>query len=340
MRHLLPPFLSCAALLTLGCSGPTIPDEVREGPWTAGAGPLPAFCVEGCLDEDPDSNAVGVFLPGAENQLEHCATPAIDEDEDGLDDNCELALAYEFRPLMSFLIGDEVRREPRWAAEWLGGEAEASFTVRIAYLQSYWMDMGDGGTSMVTCTMFGFTFVTSCHGHAGDSEFIRLDVKYNSSTMHWYVVDAMYSAHTSHVHFDLQADSSLKQVSCSGSPCYMVYPSGKKGHYPQAFAADWKHANYPSDATCDAGGTGNSDDCSTPRTTTRLEVGYDANIGSREYPLIATCVGTARTDHPAYGGSNTECYWGTTPFKGWFTVGSGGSTADPYGPILEDYFGF
>lgn len=166
-------------------------------------------------------------------------------------------------------------------------------------------------------------------------------MKYNAATEHWYVVDAMYSAHETHVHFDLQADSPLRQASCSGASCKMTYPSGKKGHYPLAFSADWKHANYPSDGSCDAGGTGASDDCSTPRATTRLEVGYSANIGSRAHPMIPTCVGTGRTDHPAYGSTNTECYWSSAaPFKGWFSVAQGGLTASPYGIILYNHFGF
>lgn len=287
-------------------------------------------------------NAVGVFMPGYENQWTACADWSIDVDQDGLDDNCEYKIAYEFRPLMSFLIGDEVRREPRWAAEWLNGDPSTK-TIRVAYLHAYWMDMGDAGTSFTMCTLLGFTFSQSCHGHAGDSEFIRPDVKYNDVTQHWFVAGALYSAHTNNVHFTFQSDSTLRQSSpsCSGAGCSISYPSGKIGHYPLAFASDWKHANYPSDASCDAGGPGGADDCSTPRNQERLEVVTNRNIGSRAYPSSPACVPTTRADHPNYGGPYTECFWSSAgTFNGWFYVAPGGYAADPYGPRLYAYFGF
>lgn len=309
------------------------------------------MCVEGCLDPDPAPNAVGYFLPGLENQWAACADPSTDQDYDGLDDNCEFKLALTFAPELRYLIGDEVRREPRWAAEWLDGDY-GSKTVRIAYLLSYWMDMGDGSTSLSTCQAVGFTFSSSCNGHAGDSEFIRLDVKYNPVTKHWFLADALYSAHEWHVNFSLAADSSLTGYAVGydlpNQYATMEYPDGKRGGYPRSYVADWKHANYPTDSYCDAHGgviptldiMTDSDDCSTPRSSARVEVLSNRNIGSRAYPS-SNCVTTSDPNHPMYSSGNQECYWSSwSEFKGWFTVAPGALASGVYGIILYDHFGF
>lgn len=348
LRAVLPMLLLLAAACTEATTPLTAPEVSSYALDDADRG---SRCVEGCLDVDPDPNAVGYFLPGLENQFAHCADGDLDQDQDGLDDGCELALALAFAPQMSFAVGDEVRREPRWAAEWLDGDP-GSYTVRIAYLQSYWMDMGDGGTSSSLCETLalappwaGFwTSLSTCNGHAGDSEWIRLDVKYNPTTQHWFLVGAKYSAHEWHVNFILQADSTLATLP-EVFPTFsaiMEYPD-KRGGFPRAYAADRKHANYPTRAFCDFHGgvkhglnTG-SDVCSLPRYLQRLEVPVVGNIGSRSHQFV-NCVETQRLDHPNYGSSLQECYWsGWSIFKGWFNAGSGASA---YGILLYDHFGF
>lgn len=307
-------------------------------------------CVEGCNDPDPDPDAVGYFLPGLENQFAHCSDGDIDLDQDGLDDGCELALALAFAPQMSFAYGDDVNREPRWAAQWLDGDP-GSYTVRIAYLHSYWMDMGDGGTSGGFACAGGFLAGYPCdEGHAGDSEWIRLDVKYNPANNHWFLADAKYSAHTWHVDFSRRASDSALYVSASSDGGgghlfrnYMEYPD-KRGGFPRAYAADRKHANYPTEAYCDGpGGAGGADDCTHPRYLTRLTVSPGANLGSRHAPFL-DCVATTRTDHPAYGLGRQECYWTNTPspgqFRGWFPVAGTTKGSSAYNGILSTHFGF
>lgn len=223
------------------------------------------------------------------------------------------------------------------------------------------MDLGDGGNSETWCesgasflngiigTIFplvqGLLDLKDCNGHAGDSEFILLDVSYNATTKHWFLADAKYSAHTWHVDFAQRASDSALYVDPSsdgggsGYPRnYLEYPDGKVGGYPRAWVANRKHANYPTQAYCDGpGGLGGADECYLPRYLTRLEVAASANIGSRTSPFI-NCVPTSRTDHPAYGQGVQECYWsmGAT-FTGWFNTSDGGL---PYGALLATHFGF
>lgn len=182
-------------------------------------------------------------------------------------------------------------------------------------------------------------------GHTGDSEFIRLDVKYDSNTQHWYLVDALYSAHTWHVNFVLQSTDSALYVSPSsdgGGPYsgnYLEYPE-KIGGYPVAYVADRKHANYPTRSYCNGpGGLGGADQCDLPRTTTRIEVSQAGNIGSRFSPII-DCVASQSTSHPAVGSGRQECYWTIRDFRGWFPTAAGGGSASSYSQILADHFWF
>lgn len=252
---------------------------------------------------------------------------------------------------MSTHTGDDVRGEPRWAAQWLDGDA-GSYTVRVAYLPSYWMDLGDGGTSGALCTdgssIPPFSWlVPDCSGHGGDSEWIRLDVKYDVVSHHWFLADAKYSAHTWHVDFDLRSSDSSLYVSPSsdggGSALqrnYIEYPDSTVGGYPRSYVADGKHANCPTDAYCDGpGGIGGSDNCGAVRSLARFNVTMSNNLGSRSRPFI-NCVATQRTDHPAHGLGYQECYWTSQRFRGWFNPAAVGVGAEAHGTILTDHFGF
>lgn len=169
-------------------------------------------------------------------------------------------------------------------------------------------------------------------------------MKYNPTTQHWFLAGAKYSAHEWHVNYVLKADSTLATIP-EVFPTFsatMEYPD-KLGGFPRAYAADRKHANYPTRAFCDAHGgvkhglnTG-SDTCDLPRYLQRLEVPVEGNIGSRNHQFF-NCVGTQRADHPNFGTSLEECYWSSWAiFHGWFNAGSGASA---YGILLCDHFGF
>jgi hypothetical protein len=339
--------VAAVVLAVSGCASPVETPTGIEGVGDEVVSEMPRLCVEGCLDEDPDSLAAGYFFPGTENQWEHCASGDIDQDSDGLDDDCEYLLAVAFRPLLSVGIGDDVNREPRWAAKWLNDEAE-TYTVRIAYLPSYWVDLGlPTGPILTACLALGGGF--QCGNHAGDSEWISLDVKYYAALQHWVLVDAYFSAHEWHVPFKLLADTTLVTDSPEDNggggwfPAAMQYPD-KKGGYPRVYVADRKHANYPSDAYCDSHGgivhdqRTNYDNCDSQRTTMRLEVPSDGNIGSRGTPFI-NCVLTTRSDHPSYGSGRTECYWTVKKFAGWFPADPAVSAGE-YSLHLNAYMDF
>jgi hypothetical protein len=340
-----------AALTTLlvgACAGPapTMSDPASPGlemTSELGSGIITPMCVLGCQDPDPDPDAPGYFFPGYENQWEHCSDPAVDQDGDGLDDWCEYRLAHAFRPEMSFVYFDNSNHEGRWAAEWANGDL-GSMTVRIAYLHGYWLDIGDGGTSGTVCDMFGSS---KCDGHLGDSEWIRLDISYDSTSKHWYLADAKYSAHTWHVDFN-RSKSGWLYVSPSSDGGgnhlprnFMEYPDGVIGGYPRAYAADGKHANYPTVDYCNGpGGWNAADDCDGPRLTQRFNVTTSNNIGSRTQPFI-NCVTTQRSDHPDYSSGHSQCYWNNSQrFTGWFAPNPNQGDSEPYGQILADHFGF
>jgi hypothetical protein len=246
---------------------------------------------------------------------------------------------------MSFNYNDDVRREPRYAAHWAEDDPDA-MTIDIIYLQGYWVDNGDGGQSGNSCGYLGFLLSSSCNGHAGDSEFARLRIKYDPDSKHWFLSNAWLSVHETELTRlpGAQSDTleSVYMVALgTGDGVGMIQYPDKKGGYPRMFAADGKHANYPSAAYCDSHGgillgvNLASDDCDPSRYEARLEVSYDdANVGSSTHQLI-NCVPTRRTDHPAYLLGLTECYWTAQLFRGWFNQ-LGVTLTFSYGTILSN----
>ena len=73
-------------------------------------------CELGCIDPDPNPNAPGYYL-GSGMTDEACYwNNYTDGDQDGLGDFCEKNLAAAFAPELYYYSGDNVKREPRWAA--------------------------------------------------------------------------------------------------------------------------------------------------------------------------------------------------------------------------------
>lgn len=337
-------FVVCAGVgFGTGCTapGPTAPANSPVGGPRYAAGVPGTDCVEGCLEQDPDPAAAGYFIPGTLYKPEGCASGNGDWDEDGLNDNCEYTLALTFAPEMSYQGADDLNREPRWSARWTDDDPDNQ-SVDIMYLQSYWMDMGDYGTSSVTCSAIGFTLDGGCNGHLGDSEWIQLRVKYNSDLKHWILIGAWSSVHeTTMDNIYIAADTviALRMAALQYDIPALLEVPDKKGGFPRFYAADGKHGNYPTNAYCDAHGgilpTGinsGSDNCDGYRYTTRLEVPFTGNVGSSSHNLI-NCVPTARTDHPVYSAGYQVCYWSGSSFGGWFNAAGAGTSA-AYGPKL------
>ena len=295
----------------------------------AGGGGIQPMCVEGCLEVDPAPSGRGYFLPGTENQPSYCADGSIDQDQDGLDDNCEYALALTFAPLLSFEIGDYVDRESRWAARW-----EGSNSVALMYLHSYYQDNGVPGGA------FCQGFIDDCDPHPGDAEWVYLAVEYDGDTHHWYLKDAVLSAHTWHVEMATTGtDTVPRTIGNHHTGIGFEYPDRVAG-YPRIYVADGKHANYPTQSYCDAHGgewlgiIAATDECTNPRSAVRATVLYNQNVGSDGHRLI-DCVASQNPNHPAYSLQIQECYWSTgRHFFGWFNFNNN-DYGEAYGDILR-----
>jgi hypothetical protein len=333
-------YLALVLLPLLGCGEEVVaPSDVKATSESIPAsviadsergGNIGPMCVEGCLDPDPAPSARGYYLAGTVNTPSFCANGSIDRDRDALDDSCEYTLAHTFAPQLSFGYGDIVDREPRWAARWVDASS-----VGIVYLHSYWQDNGVPGG--VICS----GFQEKCDPHPGDAEWVFLVVEYDADLRHWYLKDAVLSAHDWHVEMTTTwPDTVPKTVGNHHTGVGFEWPD-RVGGYPRIWIADGKHANYPTKRYCDDHGgmflgvIQKTDQCASPRYTERFSVDFNQNVGSDATRLI-DCVTTQNPAHPAYAMQIQECYWsGSRHFYGWFNFSSStlGST---YGSILRN----
>ncbi|HWO90257.1 MAG TPA: hypothetical protein VNL98_14020 [Gemmatimonadales bacterium] len=278
-----------------------------------------------------------------------------DIDRDGLDDLCEQYLAERFRPLLATQPGDcDLGREPRWAAKYFPRQGNV---VRIAYLLSYYVDCGastpacEAGDFIFTKTPFYAVFVTLstlgleddlfgvefqdepyCAGHQGDSEFLIVEVVFDSDTEHWVTQSAFLSAH-----YGTQGDNSRRAGAWE-----LEFPDGF-GRYPMVWVSKGKHANYVSRSECNAQSRFSlrTEDClSETPLRTRLEFFGDRNVGSLQVnlPRDSSCVagGLLHDIYPEL--YSLECYWlpGYT-FAGWSPV-SQATDASAYSSHLVTAF--
>lgn len=269
-------------------------------------------CQLGCIEQDPHPSSPGVFLGSGVDDVVCFNDGQTDADVDGLGDFCEKNLAAAFSPQLALASSDRTDREPHWAAR------PTSTGVEIAYLLSYYTD--DGPDTAWCSTNVQEPFTEACSGHFGDSEVIALEVYYNEAYQHWILGTARYSAHTS---------INVYSRGSNAYPTVLYFPS-HAGAYPRAYVAYSKHANYASDAECDAGAIFGSDTCIAD-TYERVFMPASANIGSRSHHF-SDCMASS---NPILSGNGIqECYWTVKAFSGW----SGGApTADPYSTILTNY---
>jgi hypothetical protein len=233
-----------------------------------------------------------------------------DLDFDGIGDYCEKWMGPAFAPELFYSSTDDIRGEPRWAMRIVSaGEAR----LEVIYLLSYYMDLGSQALICQTSTPI---YPHPCAGHYGDSEAILLEVQYVSATQHWVLRRARLSQH---------GDLITIGQGPKGYPT-LQYPE-RSGGYPRIYVSQGKHANYPSDATCDSGGTLGVDNCSS-NTYARVAVAANGDIGSSSQHLI-DCVAST---NPLYAGRAPECYWTGLRFNGWQDGAQ--PSADPYSDLL------
>lgn len=299
-----------AVLIAGGCSEPTSIEPLKQ-----------SSCQLGCIDPPDTSGAPGIYLGTGVNATVCFNGTQTDVDADGISEFCEKALALAFAPQLALTKGsDNLGREPKFAVKKLGTNM-----ARIMYLLSYYVDRGPTTSwcnNNVGDAYDPATWRAACEGHDGDSEWITLDVYYNSSANgRWFLHQAIYSAHT----------GSNKYTRSTGAayPLALVYP-GNPGGYPRVYVAYQKHANYATDALCDSGSIMGTDECNADLFE-RVVAGNNLNLGSRAVHSAAQDCWPS--SNPIYSSNGIkECYWKMDTFLGWHVGYSGGGSE--YSPKL------
>jgi hypothetical protein len=265
---------------------------------------------------DPSPGAPGLWL-GANVTPTTCfndhTRTISDIDKDWLDDNCELELARGFAPRWSMWRVDECPDgEPAWAAKYF----PTPQVVRIAFMPAYYDDcMGAG--------------------HAGDSEFVMEEVKFNAATQHWELREMFLSAHleASFLGFGTDRSTWVAAADAQYTTRYLAYPA--------ISVSAGKHANYVNDSKCNNNYAGllyapGGDRCySSALTPFRFPIDPARNAGSRFVDRMG-CVPSIKR---YAGNGQTECFYQQHPghgFRGWQS--SGGGETSYYFLLNSGYF--
>lgn len=283
------------------------------------------------VEPPPGDGPTGLVLSWSE---ETCVLAGDDEDGDGLDDGCELALARAFAPELVVASGgcdwdDGVSPARPAGGYYFAVQRSRSGPIRIAYLPAYYRDCGWGGAKC-------FLPLVDCSRHAGDSEALVLELGYQPTTGRWTTERLFLSAHC----FG-SADGDCRWYE-DGELASFGWVDRTPEGAPVVWVAEGRHANYPSRAACERGHFF-VDTCERNDVRVRFPViSARQNIGSRAHPAgrAGGCVGAgwseAASRPAALGGE--ECFWSAdAPFGGWASSG-GGST--PYFRYLVHVAGF
>ncbi|MBC7791542.1 MAG: hypothetical protein H7Z74_16465 [Anaerolineae bacterium] len=240
-----------------------------------------------------------------------------DEDNDGIRDDCEYQLAYQFRPQVARNNHDESpEKEPYWSVTRIDGTVTG---IKIFYAFSFYRDEGD--------------HYLQTGSHHGDSEFVILEVKNNMDNSNYRMWQLDYATLSAHWNAGI-ADNTARYAFND-----LEYPSGYRRR-PRVWSSYNKHANYRSKAVCN--GVLN-DECTTTFSGTvydDLEVLSSANIGNQynrtpDVPYwIKNCVGSRNPDFGLHG---TECFWAIEEFAGWTPYYTGQNRSTGYFAMLYAY---
>ena len=262
----------------------------------------------------------GYYFPGV--TMNTCTNVAYgDTDLDGLTDSCEQLLASAFAPLL-----EQSPEHSYWdyAHNWVGGEYYHAATVltgynygyykyvRIMYMPAYYFDLG--------------SFPLDA-GHNGDSEFIVVEVFFNTTTNRFYANNIFLSAHCGSTKLGI----GTAPMCGWWDPSNFDFVNGVDRGAPVVWVANGTNANYYKASACTLG-TG-FDQC-IGNLDVRFPVSPDFNIGSSRVnpgPVYAR-------RNLNIGSWRPENFWDpNSPFLGW----QGWST-DPPTPYARelDNFGF
>ena len=272
-------------------------------------------------DESPAVDATRWIAP-------ICTSATGDADADGLGDECELALARGFAPL---LVVD--RRECLWTSDDAGGRLAGGWLyaaqpvgdgrVRIAYLPAYLRDCGWTGAPCLVRER-------RCGAHAGDSELVLVDVARDSGGR-WATTGVFLSAHC------LGRSDGRCRWYRGDALARFAWVGGVRGGAPVVWVASGKHGGYPTRDDCDAGHWG-FDSCDANVAAFRFPVHPARNIGSRAHP--AGCVSGDALAIAGVDPAARECPWDDVrPFRGWQPAGSKGPPGSSYARQLARFAG-
>jgi hypothetical protein len=228
----------------------------------------------------------------------------VDADHDWLDDNCELELARGFAPTWGMSDAEACPGgEPLWAAKYFSTFG----IVRIVYMPANYKDCGP-------------------LGHNGDSEFVIVEVKFNTVTQHWEFQREFLSAHLGDIWPGIDRSEWVSNAEFTRRPL----------SHPRVAVSIDKHSNFGSDAKClnaFAVEVGGEAGCGIMIGSFRFPVDAHRNVGSRFQDLLGGCIGSIGS---FAGNGFAECFYSSNKnFAGWQSS-SGGATA--YQTLLNDYF--
>jgi len=251
-------------------------------------------CQLGCQppeDPDPSPTSPGEWLGGAFSGGFCFGDEGNDLDLDGIVDQCEWKLAETFAPEMRSEASDDVGGEPYFAVRRVAGETN---TIVIAYLISYYEDLG--------CWNFsGCTIMED--SHSGDTEAIGAYVRFDSSTQHWIIDEAVMFQH---------GHPQLYSSSGNAYPTGLQYVAKSGGKFA-VHVSGGKHASYSNYVECQAGGFFGSDHCSPGPVSWILPTPSHRNLGSDQVKF-KNCV---YSEGRHYLTGEQECHWSASRFTGW-----------------------
>lgn len=254
-----------------------------------------------------------------------CArTVTNDADEDGLSDACELTIARAFAPRLAVDASDCLWRpgEERLGGGYLFVVQPVGDGIRIVYILAYYRDCGWSGAR---CWFRG----KGCGSHAGDSEFIALDLR--PSAAGWVPAGVFLSAH------------------CGGASAAACrwYRGAALAHFrwgageavgPEVWVARNKHAHYASRAACEAGNWRQERCAAAPVRVPYPLANARQNLGARGRSSYGHRGCVPAGERPVTGAdvdsTAVECFWqDSVPFRGWQGV-QDGPPPRAYGRIL------
>ncbi|MEX2284556.1 MAG: hypothetical protein WEE89_18855 [Gemmatimonadota bacterium] len=267
--------------------------------------------------------AAGQGLPAQEPPC--IAGDSIDSDADGLGDACEYALAQRFAPTLVVRSGgcnwDDSVSPARLGGGYFFAVQTVGSHIRIAYLPAYFRDCGWSG---VKCWLPW----VDCSPHAGDSELVITDVRFDPADRDWKTDAIFLSAHC----FGRGSD-------CRWYRGDELRAFSFDGDVPTIWVAEGRQANYPDQNACDRGHSG-IDTCDRHDLRYRFPILSRAhNIGSMAVPLgVKGCVRGGQVGSANVQANADECFWSSeTRFRGWQATGNG---VTAYWRYLTEIAGF